>query len=437
MKWKLFEGFVQQTMQEENIPGLAVAISQSGKAIYQKGFGVSDVETQAPASPETIFGIASVTKSFTALAIMQLANAGLLSVDDAVCTILADFRVPGTVDVSAIKVHHLLSHTTGIPPMRRREDLRSFPEHIAYLANEDYQVLGQPGEYLSYCNDAFLLLGAIIEKVSGLSYRQYVMEKIIRPLSLERSTLDADSLVNFKDVSVPYVYNRQEERLEKYPWPRLGNYEVGGGVRSCALDLLKYGQIYVDGPAYVKEMYVIRHQIARNAYYGYALKVTKNHGSYTLVEHGGGQVGVSSNFGFVPEEKLVVVVLSNVTGVSASRIWLAAVNIALGLPLQYSVSAEYAVTTPPEVMQKFVGKYQSAEGGQLVVSTFDSQTRITFEGQDFELHFAGGDTCFFNYRGQKVVRFYVDGSGKAWAAFVGLRMLRRKKGTMGTVPGVP
>src|SRR4051812_47806142 len=128
-RWGEFEGFVEEMMEAEKIPGVAVALSQNGKVIYKKGFGTKDVETNEPVTPETIFGTASVTKSFTALAIMKLAEEGKLQIDDPVTKHLPRFRLVGYDDIDEIKIHHLLTHTTGLATMKRVEELKGFEEH--------------------------------------------------------------------------------------------------------------------------------------------------------------------------------------------------------------------------------------------------------------------------------------------------------------------
>ncbi|HSL93717.1 MAG TPA: serine hydrolase domain-containing protein [Bacillota bacterium] len=431
MDFREFEAFVAATMAEENIPGLAVAVSRHGETIYSKGFGVKDIATQEAVTPHTVFGTASVTKSFTALAIMKMCAQGLLSVEDAVIWHLPELVVPGISDMSKLKVRHLLSHTTGVPPLRRRQDIEGFAEHMDFIAHEEFKLLGEPGDYLSYSNDLFLVLGAIIERISGRKYRDYIQEEIIEPLGMNNSTIHHDRVACFADITIPYMYNKETCQPEAKPWPVLNNYEVGGGVRSCVSDLLKYGAAYFSNIIVPQEvsamMYRPVYAIGRNSSYGFALKVTPNHAGVTLVEHGGAQAGVSANFGFVPEAGLVVAVLCNVTGASASRIWLAAVNTALGHPLSYSTDIETAAASLPDDVMKYAATCCSAEGGRICVNGDTTGLRITFEGEEYDLHYAHDEVFFFNYRGQKVVRFYLDGEGLPWAAFVGLRMLVREE----------
>lgn len=427
-EWSSLESFIQNKMEEEHIAGVAVGITKNGKTIFQKGFGYRDIDKQSPVTPETIFGIASVTKSFTALAIIELERQGLLSVDDSVVKYLSDFKINGIEDMQKIKISHLLSHSTGLPPMERKEALNHFQEHINYLAEADYELLGEPGEYFSYCNDTFLLLGAIIEKLTGRLFRRFMTNELLETLGMHRSTFSLEELKKFEDVSIPYNFNLKSNRLEEVQWPTLGNFEAGGGIRSNIVDLLKYGQIYLKDGNH-KKMWNPVIKVGRDTFYGYALNVTpKYDGKYTLVQHGGGQPGVSSNFGFVPEEEVVVSVLTNVGGVSAGEIWLAATNVALGLPLEQKPSYEPLYELADKDYKKFEGVYTSNEGGTIIISYENGTLFASMEEQSFDLRASSHDTLVL-LKNEKPLKFYFNNQDeKPWALFNGSRMLRRVLG---------
>ncbi|MCZ8517431.1 serine hydrolase [Paenibacillus filicis] len=434
--WSIFEAYVGKLMKQESIAGAAVAVSQHGEIIYQKGFGVRDIETKDPVTPDTIFGTASVTKSFTALAIMQLADEGKLSLDDPVIRYIPEFKLHGLEDTASVKIHHLLSHTTGLPPMRRNEVLNRLNDHPAYMASESYELLGKPGQYFSYCNDTFLLLGTIIEQLTGRLYRRYMTERILERLHMHRSTFSFEELAKYDRVSIPYVKNSETGVLEEVPWPMLGNYEVGGGIRSNVLDLLKYGQCYVDGGMVqgrsivsqdaIHNMWKPVHRVGRNTFYGYALRITPDYSGVSLVEHGGAQPGVSSHFGFVPEEGLVAVVLTNVANVPANDMWLAAVNTALGFPLEQKSSIEPHAQASLEHLQSFVGTYRSAEGGCVSIFLDDQKPKAEIDGKVFTLR-ASTDSTLVIENKEYPIRFFFKDGPKAWAAFYGSRMLTRVK----------
>ncbi len=446
--WAAFEDYVERTMDENHIVGAAVAVADAKEVLYAKGFGVKDLETREPVDPETIFGCASVSKSFTAMAITQLADAGLLSVDDPVIEHIPEFKLKGARDMGAIKVRHILSHTTGLPPMTRRQDIIHLDEHVRYLAEAHFELLGEPGEYFSYCNDTFLLNGLIIQRKSGQLYRRYMTRNILDAAGMNRSTYNLEELEKLGNLSTPYIYNMKEERHEKRPWPVLGTYEVGGGVRSCVLDLMKYGQIYLNGgvantgaciasPEGLRRMWTSpMYPTGRKTWYNFGLQVSPDYAGtgVTLVEHGGGQPGVSSNFGFVPERGITVAVLTNVTGVPAGAIWLAAVNVALGLPLDTKKSVEVDCGASPPELSRFTGFYRCDEGGQVEIFMDGDALIVRREGQEFEAKASDERTLFFEAMGQQqVLRFYFDdsrnpgrlqGINKPWAVLAGSRMLR-------------
>ncbi|CAG9606387.1 serine hydrolase domain-containing protein [Pseudoneobacillus rhizosphaerae] len=426
--WEKLERFISKKMMEEHIAGVSVGISENGETIFQKSFGFRNKDLKLPVTPETIFGVASVTKSFTALAIMELEKKGLLSVKDPVIKYLPDFKINGIGDMETIKIHHLLSHSTGVPPMERKEHFNQFHNHFTYLREAEIKLLGDPGDYFSYCNDTFLLLGAIIEEVTGQLFRHYITKQFLQPLGMNRSTFSLDELNTFENVSIPYNYDRNLNTLVEVNWPTLGNYEVGGGIRSNVVDLLKYGQVYVNEEnSHCQKMWEPVIRVGRDSYYGYALNITPNYaGEYTVVQHGGGQPGVSSNFGFIPERKLVVTVLTNVGGVSVGEIWLAAVNTALGLSIEYKLTEEPNFEMSLNDLRKFEGIYSSNEGDNVSVYLNNEKIIAEIEDQTFELRASGPETLVF-IQSEKPIRFFFDQNKKPWALFNGSRMLRRKQ----------
>ena len=436
-EWSKFEDYTEQLMYENNTVGAAVAVASGDEIIYSRGFGVRDEANQRPVTPETIFGIASISKSFTAFVIGQLIDEGYLCVDDPVVDHLPEFELQGIDDIRAIKIRHLLSHTTGLPPMKRRQDIEFFDEHLKYLAEASYEMLGEPGEYFSYCNDAFLLLGAIIERKTGKLYRRAMTERVLDQLGMKRSTYSLKEIEKFTNVSVPYIYKEEEDELETPPWPDLGTYEVGGGVRSNVLDLMKYGQVYlndgvVDGKQiinsdYLRSMRQPVHRVGRKSHYGFALRTTSEYGGVTLVEHGGGQPGVSSNFGFVPEKGITAAVLTNVSGAPAGNIWLAAVNTLLGLPLDKQRSTEPHYDASEEDLKKFIGVYRSKEGGKVRVFKDDDGIKAEARGDVYPVRASDERTLVVenDQPGDFPLTFFFDEEDEAWAVFAGSRMLKK------------
>ncbi|MCG7344122.1 beta-lactamase family protein [Sporosarcina sp. ACRSL] len=428
-QWAEFEAFVEDIMKAEHIPGVAVAVSENGKTIYQKGFGTRDLETNEPVTPDTIFGVASVTKSFTALAIMKLVEEGKLQIADPVTKYLPQFQLIGYDDIDDITIHHLLSHTTGIATMKRVEQLDGFDEHLRYINKVERTVLGRPGEFICYNNDLFLLLGAIIEQVTGESYQDYIKKLLLKPLGMNRTTYSLDELQSFDNVTTPYVL--EDGKPKPCEWPTLGNYAVGGGIRSTVKDLLKYGNVFVAQQEIIGHESIARmaepvHYTSGNSFYGYALQITPNYSGVTIVEHGGGQPGVSSNFGFIPERGIVAAVLTNLSDVSASAIWLAAVNTALGLSIDQKRSTEPHFDMKPEQLQRMVGTYRSGEGLEVNITLEDQKMMATVSDKTYELRASDESTLVVMMPIEKPIRFFFDEDNDAWAIFLGLRMLMKQ-----------
>ncbi len=444
--WEPFEQYMERMFSKHHLVGCGVAVADGHRLLYAKGFGVRDLESNEPVSAQTTFGCASVTKSFTAMAIAQLEGRGLLSCDDSVIKHIPEFRLKGARDLSKVKIRHILSHTAGVPPIKRRVELDDLDSHVGYLASSDYQLLGEPGQYLSYCNDTFILNGLIIQRTSGQRYRDYVSEHILGAVGMTRSSYDIQTLLGLGNASTPYSYSGKTKSHTKHDWPVLGNYEVGGGVRTCALDLVKYGQVYLrDGnlgngaqivlPEQLRQMWdPPEYQVSEGVCYGHGLIITNTTRGFTLVGHSGGQAGTSAYFGFVPERNIVAAVLMNLTGAPSGAIWLAAINTALGLPVDAKQTDESSCCAAVEEPERFVGSYRSGEGAQLRIIMKDNSLMLKLtEDRMLPLSASDNRTLFFEAGGQKqALRFYFEDhpktqDNKPWAVFLGLRMLRREE----------
>ncbi len=429
--WEELKKFVNKVISEENIAGASIAISKDGKVIFEQGFGYRDLEKELPVTPDTVMGIASISKSFTALEIMKLVDEGVLKTTDLVTKHLPGLKIAG-IDMDKLQIKHLLSHTSGLPPVGRRQDHIHFKKHIEYLNGYETELLGEPGDYFSYANDVFLLLGAILEKYRKCTYARH-MTSLLNTLDMKNSTLYVDEIEKLSEVTKNYIYNEVKKEYELADWPRLGVYEAGGGVRSSVRDLLKYGSVYVNdvdnnyvSKESIEEMYTPVYETNPGEYYCYALKATPNYHGVTLVEHGGGQPGVSSNFGFVPEENLVVAVLTNTSGKPASVIWRAAVNCALGLPLLEEKEVEPYEMSNQEI-DNIVGYYETDEGGDLLIYKDKDNLRGVSANKHYTYTPLSHDTLLVNEMTyQTKIRFMFKKEERAWAVFVGSRIFPRK-----------
>lgn len=430
--WDAFAEYVDIVMAAEQVAGCAVGVSQGGRTLYLAGHGLRDVSRGLPVTPDTVFGAASVSKSFSALAIMQLAAQERLDPGDPVVRHLPGFRLPSADGGAGVQIHHLLSHTTGVPPLKRRPDLPTFASHLAYIAAGEYDLLGPPGAYLSYSNDLFLLLGMLIEAKTDRTYLDYVEQSILSDIGMERSTVRLSELARMDNVAVPYTFNPVSQRQEPQDYAELGRYDVGGAVRTTVRDLLRYGDALAGdgGPAvparHVRRMWEPAYPLAAGWSYGYGLEVNPGYGGSLVVKHGGNQIGVASYFGFVPERGIVVAVLTNTTRAPARDIWHAALNTSLGLPLDYGRPAGTGRQPSMHQLRRLVGRYGSAEGTPIEVNLRGGGLSATQEGVTAPLTMAGANDAFADLpHREEWVKFHTRGDEDAWALFRGLRMLRR------------
>src|SRR5262245_3202562 len=183
--------YVEQEMQATHLPGLALGIVQGNQVVHLKGFGVADPSGRA-VTPETLFIIGSLSKSFTALAIMQLVEAGQVDLDAPVQRYLPFFRLADAEASARITVRQLLNQTSGLStvsglPYLARQDTSDSALEQDVRALQTVELTHPPGQTFQYSNLKYTILGLIIQTVAGESYEQYVQQRILAPLGMRNS----------------------------------------------------------------------------------------------------------------------------------------------------------------------------------------------------------------------------------------------------------
>jgi len=230
---------IRRTMRRDRLPGVSVAVVDRDGIRYAEGFGARDLAGNRPATPETLYGIGSVTKSVTALALAQLSEAGMLDFDDRVSDHLDVDLGDGPDD--PIRLRHLLSHASGVPSLgtsealigrRLRRDTDTLPLSTAgdFRAHVEGAVggdgigggaaggstaggderVGAPGERFAYSNEGYVLLGDVIEACTGRPYARYVAEHVLDPLGLDRATFDDATFAMDDDHATMYLREDRE-----------------------------------------------------------------------------------------------------------------------------------------------------------------------------------------------------------------------------------
>lgn len=460
------EAFTREMMAKHHVPGFAVAVAQDGTEVYAGGFGEREIGTGTPVTPDTVFGVASVTKSFTALAIMQLAEAGKLSVDDPVTRYLPEFRTPDSAATRAITLHHFLSHTAGLPPLPSRffafarsmagdpaagskpawsddhAPIDTYEDLMAYLAEGGYMLLGPPGAQFSYCNEGFALLGAIIERVSAQPYEEYVQEHILDPAGMTRSTFDVATLHTFPDVVTFHAARETDGQREVYAapnWLYSPVWSPAGGLNATVRDLLRYLEIYRTGGIIGDARLLSAAGIARmttphaphsspNSSYGYGLGVIRDYLGRKVIRHGGGRKGISADVLVSPESGFTGAAIANLAGVPVATVTLAALNGRLNLPVEAKIEEYTVADCPPERLPLYVGTYRAGEGQNITVTAEDGALVYAFEGKRHIARPVGAHAFVLDTEtGETYTRFITVGDPSAVAVAIGNRIIPREE----------
>ncbi|HEY6951715.1 MAG TPA: serine hydrolase domain-containing protein [Bacteroidota bacterium] len=301
-------------------PGAAIAVVKDDSVIFDKGYGVADIESKTPITAATNFNICSMTKQFTAFAVLQLQNEGKLSLSDKLSRFFPDF-VRNVA--SSITVRQLLTHSSGIV------DHYSFVDRTKYKDFWDKDVLAAiqsidstyfiPGSKYQYSNTAFCLLSLIIEKLSGETYPAYIRNHIFAPLNMERSDVIHPDF-RIADRALGYECENDTFKISDAKESLFFSTNGDGGVYTSIEDYLKWVLAILRGkvlnPSLVQVARSAQFPIdsARNISYGYGWFVAGS-GDAQLIYHTGSNGGFRTIVLTKPSEKYAVVIFSNRTGI--------------------------------------------------------------------------------------------------------------------------
>jgi CubicO group peptidase (beta-lactamase class C family) len=285
---------IRGEQRERRLPSVAAAAVRAGEVIWSDAVGLADVETGEEATPDHQYRIASITKTFTAVALMQLRDEGKLALDDPL-----DRHIPGAARSPTLRF--LLSHASGLqrePPGRIWETL-AFPsrEELIGGLEQSEQVL-PPGAYRHYSNLGFALLGEVIARVSGLEYERYVDQRVLGPLGLRRTTWTAEA-----PVATGYFVDPWTDTAAREPVGRGRATASAGELWSTAPDLCRWAAFLADpddevlAPATVEEMHAFQTMTDLDRWtlgHGLALMLMRK-GDRVFSGHSGGHLGYLSN----------------------------------------------------------------------------------------------------------------------------------------------
>lgn len=297
----------------------AVLVAEKGTVIYRQGIGLANREWNIPNAPDTRFQIGSVTKQFTALLVLQMVEAGALRLDDPITRHLPTYPAePG----NRITIHHLLSHTSGLPHYNAIPDYREtlFLNHYAaeaYMEQfKDLPLRFEPGTDFGYSSFGYYLLGAILETVSGITYGELLQRNIFAPLGMDDTRLD-DGFPQARRAT-PYKFNYDVFEYAHAEFRDPSTSFATGGIFSTLDDLYRWDQaLYTD--ALISALYreLLFTPVQEDYAYGWIvdeLAATETSEAVPLVYHNGGITGYTANFIRFVEDNSCIIVLSNTRG---------------------------------------------------------------------------------------------------------------------------
>ena len=411
------ESYIKCIKDAYNAAGIAVSvIDRDYNVLYEEYFGYRDVEKRLPVDGDTVFGIASITKSFTCLALMQLEEKGYVNTDEPVVFYIPEFKNQGQ---DVIKIQHFMTHSAGYYPLSRirisevaketGEDKNkcdyAYNVKIAEAGagkilerlNSQKEYIGRPGEYFSYCNDGYGILAEIIRRY-GLekTYAEYVNKHILKPLGMTRSTLEFNKLKTDDNVSLLY-YNKNgkltcEKDCYNYHFALLG----GGGMKSTINDMKKYVAMYLNkGKSFdgqiildkyrINEMCKPRIKFRPRTFYGYGL-YTETVDNISTVRHYGSLPGVSSVMIWSEELEIGAVVLCNTSDVPVENIGKAVIRAFNQKGTEVNIDDYNDLKPDKNMINNIIGRYHADEGPDIVIYKNNDKLKISIEKEKYTLH---------------------------------------------------
>ncbi|MGZ5247077.1 MAG: serine hydrolase [Flavitalea sp.] len=415
-----FDNMLSEQFQPDG-SGATVLIARKGEIIYQKAFGMANLELEAAMQVDNVFRIASITKQFTAIAILQLMEQGKLSLQDEITRFIPEYP---TGD-HKFTIEHLLTHTSGIADysalgdtLRSRGDLTPV-QMIDIFKNLPMRFA--PGTKWEYSNSGYFLLGYIIEKITGKTYAQYLNENIFKPLGMTGSQYASDTRLIMKRAT---GYTAGENGYENAPYLSMTHPYAAGSIQSTVGDLFKWQQAVVSYKLVKKETVdraFTKYRLAdgNETLYGYGWRVGNVYAS-TSLWHGGLISGFRSMAIYLPQQDVFVAILSNC---DCNSLEIVAPKIAALTAGRTNEHREIAV--PSMVLQGYTGVYENYKGQQRIITVSGNKL--------FSQLGRGPKSLIKSYEKDK---FYYDADAMATIEFAGNKKGKVEKLIMINLKGV-
>ncbi|MCI8608332.1 MAG: beta-lactamase family protein [Firmicutes bacterium] len=458
--------YLTRLFEEKGYPGMSVCVRGPEGIIFEKSFGYRNIEKKQPVDGDTIFGIASMSKSLTALACCILQVEGKMSLDDPVVKYFPDFHIPGAAD-ECVTVKSLALHRAGIPPMEPLEwsiamnsierdtkwyrtmcetspnKMDRIEQIVDYITAGNYEPLGAPGEYMSYSNEGYALLSYIVDQAAGISLEEFLMERLFKPLGMSRTILDLDcsQAKELAEGNITSLFERDDDGnlIWDDNWSVLPPFRGCACVKSTSRDITKYYQMLSNGGVYegkrvipaeaVELMIGAEFPLREKPYYCMGLWKSRMDGKM-IAEHSGGLHGVSTQGGMV-EGGYGVAVLCNEGDLGMDAFMWPCYNFILGLPLETKHYWAYPSGKDFSMPEAICGDFLCKEGmpAHTIVTVENGKLIADYAGMKVDLLHCKENVFAVTLPGKpesrvNTFRFYIR-NGKAWAVKCGSRIYQR------------
>lgn len=365
---KELESVAAQELKDTNTPGAAIVVVSGDQIVFSKGFGVSNVETNSPVTPDMLFRIGSLTKPFTAAAIVSLAEEGKL-----------DLRAPVGTYVKGLSpklgqatLHQLLSHTAGIQDGARpygSQDEAALATTV--LSWKDDLLFSDAGKIFSYSNLGFDVAGVVLEETGRKPFADQLDERLFKPLGMSSTTFRPTVAMTYP-FSQGHHARGQSKPFVVRPFPNNTADLPAGFMFSSVTDLARFAVAFMnDGKIDGKQ--ILRPEVIRkistpytdipgfSVKYGYGIRVEDYRG-VKIVEHGGAIAGFGAQLRMIPEHRFAIIVLANRSGARLEKTVEKAMEMMLPLKAKIAITPKTALPMSEAEMTTYTGKYVHSAG---------------------------------------------------------------------------